>query len=104
MLVSGADELLGKIVPLVQAIESFDSSPFTVPGDEGCVDNRRLFEHELLGGRTAPGLGGGLLVDPLEEWRPEVALVVVSGRRTVAEPGRDPLFNGLVSRPQILKP
>ena len=91
MLVTGGDELLGELIPLVQAINPVESFPFAVLRDEGCIEDRRLFEHELLSCGTTPGLGIGLLVDPLEEWRPEVGLVVDSGRRAVAEPGRDPL-------------
>ena len=30
MLVSGGDELLGKLIPLVQAIDSVEFSPFAV--------------------------------------------------------------------------
>jgi len=91
MLVSGGDEFLGEPIPFIHAINWVESFPFGVSRDEGCIDDRRFFKHELLACSTAPGLGVGLLVDPLEDWRPEADVLADPGRRAVAEPIRDPL-------------
>jgi len=98
---SGGDELLGEIIPLVQAVDSADPFAFAILRDKGCIDNRWLFEHELLGCGTALGLGVGLLVNPLEDRGPEAGFAAASGRRAVAEPVGDPLYKARVSHLQI---
>lgn len=92
MLVIRGDELLRKLIPFVQPLDSVQCFPVAIQGKEGNVDGLRILVHELLCDRTATRLGVGLLVDTFEDSVPGTSLAAgINKVRSVAVPVVDPL-------------
>ena len=97
---SSGKELLGKIVPFVQTLDSARHCSIAVALEEGIVDGLQVFKHELMRKRATAGLGVGMLVEAFESFKPDTvgpaATIGVADGRAVAEPTGD--FLQIVSR------